>query len=352
MRKEKVDENERRTPKLRLWLVYLGFCNQLITMYGVILMTYILFRLSPQPHDILLNAVALEYIADFDKSMVQSFGYQPELRALLVTAQRDLAILADQQFETNVCGEIRDLETATFSTILISFFKKEERKSSSKKNFFQRLWSQSLHYYQAPQHRAIELISRVNAQAYLFISFTMWLLAFTGGHIAHSHVLNILWFFGLRNQRAKPESNRYPVNRVRYFKKQNPDAQGYQQYFLPAMIMICASYLVVWIIYYFLVHSHKGDGDGHEHFDPRDYEQHDDDRGLETNDVVTSLSKRTSLQINHRPKVERRRSSKSSAAGSSRPRRPSVLAAMNLPNTGHVDFLDQSSLDLENPHTA
>ena len=186
------------TPKLRLWLVYLGFVNQVITMYAVILMTYILFRLSPRPHDLLLNAVALEYIADFDKSMVQSLGYQPELRALLVMAQRDLAILADQQFDTNVCAEIRDLETANFSTIVLSFFtkgytkKKWDRSSSNSvdpssspttsssttKDFFsirdvvRRVGWPSLHYYQAPQHRMIEVVSRINRHIYLFGSFT------------------------------------------------------------------------------------------------------------------------------------------------------------------------------------
>mmetsp|Transcript_7619 Transcript_7619/g.31531 ORF Transcript_7619/g.31531 Transcript_7619/m.31531 type:complete len:314 (+) Transcript_7619:786-1727(+) len=179
------------SPQLRFnWLLF-AYVSQLITVYCVVLMTYTLVRLEPQPHALLLNAVALDYIATFDMHLVKIFEGQPRLRRLLTETKETLAVVADKLVHGGTLYGIRKLKAQPIGALLWA--------PRDEMTFFRRL----------------EVVQRLTKELFNFFVFALCILAGTGGHIAHSHIGNVLWFLCLVPDKSKPESQRYPLNRIR-----------------------------------------------------------------------------------------------------------------------------------------
>lgn len=216
-----------RSKNLRRYVLYLGYASQITTIFSVVLMTYVLVRLEPRPHQLLLNAVALNYLVTLDINVVEAFHGDLSLVKLLRGARDKLAVIAD---EMNYGGAIIKISRiARESTCTLLTAKRDE----------------STHY------RGIELIQRLVRELYMFVVFALLVLSATGGHVAHSHIANILWVVHIEEDRParNKDVDRYPFNRIINAadskSQKNRDRHPDRKYIPMAAIIITGSYLCI-----------------------------------------------------------------------------------------------------------
>lgn len=191
-------------------------------LFGVVNLTYILFRVEPKAHEVLLNAVALDFLSTLDQNVVSTFSKQPAMRHLLREAQEDLINEADRMIQEGVLHNLEYLSQQPFLRLVAM------RTSLA----------------------VLEVLMRLVRRVYFAISFAILVLAFTGGHIAHTHIVNVLWFFGMVKNRGDSESS----TRLDFLlvDSSKPDLK-----FLPiAIIMITLLYILFHVLGFFLNRIH------------------------------------------------------------------------------------------------
>jgi len=207
--------------RLRFSVLVFGFVAHVISVFCVVMMSYILIRVEPRPHELLLNAVALDYIGTFDVHVVDAFRGSSRLRKLLVDARSRLEIVADDLIRHGAIPALRGIEFASFCNLVRA---RHDR------------W---------PYYRSFEIAERITKQCYRFVCYALVLLAATGGHVAHSHVVNVLWFFHIVEHRAKPESNRVPFNNIRF---QGKKGRRDRDYVPMAAFSVVVTYAVILLL--------------------------------------------------------------------------------------------------------
>lgn len=83
-------------PPLARWLVMLGIISKLVSLFTVFQLTYLIFRIDFTPASMILNSVALQFILDADRVLVNALKNQPSLRRFYARAVEQLRQRADE----------------------------------------------------------------------------------------------------------------------------------------------------------------------------------------------------------------------------------------------------------------
>lgn len=182
-----------------------GAVSSTISLFGIVFLTYMINRIEPDIHELLLNAAALEFLINFDSAIVCAFSRQPKLRILLRKAKKELNTETDRMIHSGVLHEMKQLKLMSTCQLirgrtLVAF---------------------------------MELFMRGLRRAYFAITFSILVLACTGGHIAHTHIRNVLWYAHIVSDKGPSESSE-TLSFLLVKDTQNPDAK----YVLVAAVMI------------------------------------------------------------------------------------------------------------------
>lgn len=174
------------------------------------------------------NSVALDFLISFDVDAVEAVIKQHQrLGETLNLARRVLARQADRSAAADRLVGIYHLRKAKLINLI-------------------RSW-RSLDNW-------LEILIRFDNSGYIFVAYGMFMLTFTGGHIAHSHIVssalcrvtssqaNLLYFFCLVDDEVKSEAARTPLN---FFQDRRVSRKNDWRYAGPAAIMIIITFIPV-----------------------------------------------------------------------------------------------------------
>lgn len=182
-----------------------GVVSSTISLFGTVFLTYMINRIEPNIHELLLNAAALEFLINFDSAIVCAFSRQPKLRILLRRAKKELCAETDRMIHSGVLQEINQLKMMSTCQLI------RERTFMA----------------------FMELFMRGLQRTYCAITFAILVLASTGGHIAHTHIRNVLWYAHILQDKGPSESSK-TLSFLLLDNTQNADAR----YLFVALVMI------------------------------------------------------------------------------------------------------------------
>ena len=197
--------------RIRRDVLVLGMFTNIVAIFSVVFLTYLLFRIEPDIHEILLNAVALDFIHKFDQTVCSTFLHHTKLHLLLRRAKSELIDEADRIIQRGALGDIATLRSTTTFGLL------------------QRPFTIA---------KFGELVLRYVRRIYIVSSCTLLVFALTGGHVGHTHFINVLWYFHLVEHRAKSES----TTRLKFLvrnKSKDPDTKyAFVAIFVTSIILV------------------------------------------------------------------------------------------------------------------
>ena len=176
--------------RINRYILGFGMMTNVVAIFSVVFLTYLLFRIEPDIHEILLNAVALDFIHRFDQTVCATFLHHTKLHLLLRTAKSQLIDEADRIIHRGALGDIAALKDLDTLQLLGC----------------RRLPDPTQILDITP--RFTEVVLRYVRRAYVIISGFLLVFAFTGGHIAHTHIRQVFWYFGIGPQGKNPKEEK------------------------------------------------------------------------------------------------------------------------------------------------
>lgn len=194
--------------KLNKFYLALGTLTMLIVSCFSLLIPYMLFRLDPSTTDMLLNALALDFMVHADEALVRNLEGNRSFNGAIRRARSRLAAIPR---ETEVMAELAEIEEASCCVLMGGFCRKSAYRGEA-------------------GYRVGRLLHRV-------IAFCTLALAITGGHIAHVHGRSVLYFVGIWPEAPKGSEAWLVINK----NATNPD----EKYWLSAAVNLAVLAAIV-----------------------------------------------------------------------------------------------------------
>ena len=185
--------------KLNKCYLALGTLTMLIVSIFSLLIPYMLFRLDPSTTDMLLNALALDFMVHADEALVRNLEGNHSFNGAIRRARARLSAIPK---DTNVVTELAEIEGASWCALLGGFCRSSAMRG--------------------------EVGYRLGRLLYRVIAFCVLALSITGGHIAHVHGRAVLYFIGLWPQVPRGSNQWLVINKS----ASNPD----EKYWLSAAV--------------------------------------------------------------------------------------------------------------------
>jgi len=200
-------------------LLALGSIASLVAHVFSMLIPYMLFRTDPSTTDMLLNALALEFMIHAHEILVRNLEANASFHRPIVRARARLAALGRevQKHDPTVMESLVACEMAPLREVL--------RRSARDK------------------HYRGELLTRLGDGVYRVVAFCALVLSITGGHVAHVHFRAVLYFFGMWPHVPRGSGQWLVLNK----NASNPDAK----YWLAALLDIAIVALFVFAAFEF-----------------------------------------------------------------------------------------------------